>query len=128
MKKWVKFGGFSYYSRALGKSDNFLLMLNKNRGLGLEPKQCLDYYVATINKQNDFKSKLQEICYWLEDNKLVFEFGKLTVEHKIYKNERSIYVYLSRWFEYKQNLVDKGTFQRWADVIELFDKFKKENQ
>jgi len=128
MKRWVKVGGFSYYSRALGKCDNFLLMLNKNRKLGLSPKQCLDYYVKTINNQTDLKNKLQEICYWLEDNKLVFEFGKLTVANKIYKNERSIYVYLLRWFENKPNLVDTGTIGRWEEVIKLFEEFKQKKE
>lgn len=128
MKKWVKVGGFSYYSRALGKCDNFLFMLKKNRKLGLDAKECLDYYVSTFNKQTDYKLKLQEIAYWLEENKLVFEFGKLTVENKIYKNERSIYVYLLRWFENKTNLVDTGTIGRWKEVIKLFEEFKQKKE
>ena len=127
MKKWVKFGGFSYYSRLLGKSDDFLIMFKKNRKLdkNMNPKECYLDYILTFNQQLKTIEKLQLIYYWLAGNKLLNTFGLVLVENKVYKNERSIHGHSARWFNSRVNLVDKGTLQRWNNVIFLFEEFKK---
>lgn len=128
MKRWVKVGGFSYYSRILGKSDNFLKKLNSNRKLNLEPKECFEYYKEAKEKEQELKKKLQEMCYWLEDNKLVFSFGKFIKHNKLYKSDHTIYAMMLSWSSGDTNLPYKSTIERWEKVAELFEEFKKEKR
>jgi hypothetical protein len=126
MKKWVKYEGFSYFSRALGKSDNFLIMFKKGRKLPMSARGCMEYYVATYNKQIKIIEELQEAYFWLVRNRFLLEFGKLAVKNGIYKNERTIYEHSNRWFYSRSNLVDKSTMARWEELLNLFNDLEKE--
>ena len=93
----------------------------------INPKSFKDSYIKYILEMEEAKHELQDIYYYLSDNKLITKFSKYAYKYNIFSHKLSLSSGISKTiFTSKPGFSFHETYIRYKKLIPLFYQFKKD--
>ncbi len=92
----------------------------------LEPDDLKVAYQKYLDEMDDLKFKIQDIYYYLEDHRLISQFGRFLKEKKVFKHPNSLNnTFMRTIFRTKPGFSFHKTYLRYQQIPQLFKEFKE---
>ena len=128
-KQVVKYGSYVYFSRSLGKSDDFLSVYKKNHKLkGIGAKECFEHYTKALNYQSFLLESLQNMYFEFTEYGGKYDFARYLKDKGVLACNNSFYALMERVFSIREALIYKGHLVRWQKILDAYKEFKKEGE
>lgn len=121
----VKKDEWKALSLELGLSYSYLVVFKKNHNLkDMSASEVRAEYILRHDKQDRVINDIQLAFYWLEEHKLIHEFGYAMKEANITTTDKSVWNFFQRRFKNINTLMCQKHIDRFEKIVELFKNFK----